>query len=110
MNIEMTAFTKEQAFKIIDNNKHLIGQPFDNQLTITSLTIIPIDQDLDFIFGQYNAEGTTCQSIGEKFGKGKNLSVQVLSTNMFRLNRSVIRADIAEYLSAGELDDILKNH
>lgn len=105
----MTLFTKEQATKIIENTTHLIGQPFDKELKITSVSIIPVDQDLDFINEQYKIIGTTYHSIAEKFGKGRNLSVQALSTDLFHINQSVIRADIVEYLSKEDLDQILKS-
>lgn len=105
----MTLFTKEEAVNLIEHTKHLIGQPFDNELKITSITIIPVDQDLDFINEQYKIKGTTYNSIAETFGKGRNLYVQALSTEMFHVNRSVIRADIAEYLSKEELYQILKS-
>ncbi len=105
----MTLFTKEQAIRIIEQTEHLIGKPFDKEIKITSITIIPIDEDLDFINEQYNKKETTYRSIAEKFGKGQNLSVQALSTEMFHLIGAVIRADIVEYLSKDQLDEILKN-
>ena len=105
----MNLFTKEQAIAIREKVNHLIGQPFDNELKITNIWIIPNDQDYEFIVREYQFNKATSQSIAETYGKGQNLMIQVLSSDLLHISPLLPCSDIVEYLSKNELDEILKS-
>lgn len=105
----MTLFTKEQAIAVREKVNHLIGQPFDNELKITNIWIIPIDQDYEFIVKQYQFNKATSKNIAETYGKGQNLQIQVLSSSLFHIAKILPYADVVEYLSNDELNEILNN-
>ena len=105
----MTLFTKEQAISVREKVDHLIGKPFDSELKITNIWIIPTDQDYEFIVKQYQFKNATSKSIAETYGKGQNLQIQVLSSSLFHIAKILPYADISEYLSKDELNEILNS-
>ncbi len=105
----MTLFTKEQAIAIREKVNHLIGQPFDDELKITNIWIIPKDQDYEFIIKQYQFNNATSKSIAETYGNGQNLMILALSSDLLHVSSWLPVEHISRYLSKDELDEILNN-
>lgn len=105
----MTLFTKEQAIAIREKVNHLIGQPFDDELKITNIWIIPNDQDYESSVKEYQFKNATSQSIAETYGNGQNLMIQVLSSDLLHVSTILPCEDISQYLPKDELDEILHN-
>lgn len=105
----MTLFTKEQAIAIKEKVNHLIGQPFDDELKITNIWIVPIDVDFEKIAKHYQFDKFTSQNIAEIYGKDQNLQILVLSFSKNYGMKILVHSDISEYLPKNELDEILNN-
>lgn len=100
-------FTDEQAKFILENfATKLVGQPFDDELKITHVWVIPSDQDSEKIIQMYHRGQTTCEEIVERFGNGRNLYVLAYSFDIIRL-RILPHQDVSEYLSKAEIESVL---
>ncbi|MGB2846493.1 MAG: hypothetical protein WBB93_02955, partial [Saprospiraceae bacterium] len=99
LNNFMTLFTKEQAIAIREKVNHLIGQPFDDELKITNIWIIPKDQDYEFIIKQYQFNNATSKSIAETYGNGQNLMILALSSDLLHVSSWLPVEHISRYLS-----------
>lgn len=103
-----TRFNKEQAKHLRRTYNHLIGEPFDDELSITNLWVIPTDQDMERIMRMYQFEGATSEAIADRFGNGQNLYVLALSSDLIREHMPILpHQDIAAYLSEEELQETL---
>ncbi len=98
-------FNKTQAKYIIKTHSDLIGQPFDKELSITHILVIPVDQDSERILREYIHDSATSDEIAEKYGNEENLNVVAYSFDLIKVH-ILPPQDISAYLNKDQLDEI----
>ncbi len=104
----MQLFNKEQAIKLRDHCNSLIGQPFDDELRITNIWIIPEDQDIQSIAQLYQ-NGTMSKDIAETYGKDRNLQIRVLSSESLKSSKILASKDVSKFLTNDQIQQILNS-